>query len=109
MPACRYVIEAKRLAGVTLKVNLRECLTCMPLPSVNNAACSGFETQGRHHQKSKIGVSVAPQKDLCSPFLKKKQQHNVIYLHYPFVQCHMMKGQFKKSQTQIETQTEVTL
>ena len=91
------MVEAKRLAGVTLKVNLRECLTCMSLPSVNNAAYSGFETQGRHNQKSKIGVSMAPQKDLCPPnfFLKKR---NVIYLHYSFIQCHMMKGQFKKSQ-----------
>ena len=26
----------------------------------------GFETQGRHHQKSKTGVSVAPQKELVS-------------------------------------------
>ena len=26
----------------------------------------GFETQGRHHQKSKTGVSVAPQKGLMS-------------------------------------------
>ena len=26
----------------------------------------GFETQGRRHQKSKTGVSVAPRKGLCS-------------------------------------------
>ena len=32
----------------------------------------GFETQGRCHQKSKTGVSVAPQKGLVSYKLKKK-------------------------------------
>ena len=33
----------------------------------------GFETQGRRHQKSKTGVSVAQKKDSCPPkfFLKK--------------------------------------
>ena len=70
MPACRYVEEkgsaamlaAKRSAGVTLEVNLKECIAHMPPPSMNKAAPSGFETQRRHHQKSKTGVSVAPQK-----------------------------------------------
>ena len=65
MPACRYVEEIssaamltlKRLAGVAPEVNLRKHVTCMPLPSANKAAYSGFETQ-----KSKTGVSVAPQK-----------------------------------------------
>ena len=32
----------------------------------------GFETQGRCHQKSKTGVSVAPQKGLVSSKFKKK-------------------------------------
>ena len=31
----------------------------------------GFETQGRCQQKSKTGVSVAPQKDLSPPKIKK--------------------------------------
>ena len=35
----------------------------------------GFETQGRHHQKSKTGVSVAPQKGLVSyKNLRKKKR-----------------------------------
>ena len=38
----------------------------MPLSSKNKAAHSGFETQRRRHQKSKTGVSVAPQKGLMS-------------------------------------------
>ena len=61
MPACRYMEEnssvamlaAKRSAGVTPEVNCRECVTYMPLTSVNKTAHSGFETQRRHHQKSK--------------------------------------------------------
>ena len=52
----------------------------MPLPSVNKAAHSGFETQRRHHQKSETRVSVAPQKRLMSThfFLNKKH-----WLHNP--------------------------
>ena len=81
MPAHRYMEEDgmaamlanKRSAGVAPEVNLRECVTCMPLPSMNKAAHSGFETERRHYQKSKIGVSVAPQKGLISSKnLKKK-------------------------------------
>ena len=45
-------LAAKRSAGVTLEVNLRERVTHMPLPSANKTAYSGFETQRRHHQKS---------------------------------------------------------
>ena len=60
------MLATKRLAGVAPEVNLRECISCMPLPSANKAAHSGFETQRRHHQKSKTGVSVSPQKGLMS-------------------------------------------
>ena len=64
MPGHRYVEEIcsaamlaiKRFAGVAPQVNLRECVTCMPLPSVNKAAHSGFGTQRRCNQKSKTGV-----------------------------------------------------
>ena len=52
------ILAAKRLVCVTPKVNLRECVTHMPPPSANKAANSGFESQGRHHQKSKTGVSL---------------------------------------------------
>ena len=52
------MLDAERLAGVAPEVNFRECVTCMALPSVNKAAHSGLETQSRHHQKSKTGVSV---------------------------------------------------
>ena len=90
MPAYRYVEEnglaamltIKRLAVATPEVNLRECVTHTPLPCVNKATHSGFETRGDifysdgfyilHHQKSKIGVPVASQKGLMSSkfFLK---------------------------------------
>ena len=67
------MLAANRLAGVAPEMNLRECVTHMPLPRVNKATHSGFETQRRHHQKSKTGVSVASQKGLMSSklFFKK--------------------------------------
>ena len=45
---------------MTPEVNFRECVTYMPPPSVNKVAHYGFETYGRHQQKSKTGVSVPP-------------------------------------------------
>ena len=76
MPGHRYVEEiglvvklaSKRSAGVAQEVNLRECLTGMPRPSVNKAAHSGFQTQRKHYQKSKTGASVIPQKGDMSFF-----------------------------------------
>ena len=53
--------------GFAPELNLRDCVTCTPLPGANKAAHSGFETQRRHHQNSKTGVSVTPHKDLCPP------------------------------------------
>ena len=70
------MLAAKRLACVSPEVNLREHVTHTPLPSWNKTAHSGFETQRRRHQKSKTGVSVAPQKGLMSLqkfFLKKNK------------------------------------
>ena len=66
MAAYRYVEEnglatmlaTKRLAGLTPEVNLREYVNTY----TSRAAHSGFETQRRHHQKSKAGLSVASQK-----------------------------------------------
>ena len=56
----------------------------MPPSSANKAAHSGIETQRRHHQKSKIGLSVAPQKDLYSPkHLKQKGLFNNLVKIYP--------------------------
>ena len=50
-----------------------EYVTRTPLPSMNKAAHSDFETQRRRHQKSKTWVSVALQKGLLSSkiFFKK--------------------------------------
>ena len=60
------MLAAKRSEGVAPEVNLREGATHTPLPSMNKAAHSGFETQSRCHQKSKTRVSVAPQEGLTS-------------------------------------------
>ena len=89
MPAHRCVenncsavmLATKRSAGVTPEVNLRECVTCMSLPSMNKAAYSGFETQRRHHQKSKTGVSVIQQNHLCSPNKFLKITHIIFHLN----------------------------
>ena len=70
MPACRYMEEnsmaamlaVKRSAGVILEVNFRECVTCTARQSTNKAHHFGFETLRLCRQKSKTGVSVAPQK-----------------------------------------------
>ena len=68
------MLAPKRSAGVAPEVNLREHVTYMPPPSVNKAAHSGFETQRRHHQKSKTGVSMASQKGLMSSKNFKKEE-----------------------------------
>ena len=55
MSARRYMEEndsaamlaAKRPVGFVPEVNLRKCVTHMPLPSMNKAAHYGFETQRR--------------------------------------------------------------
>ena len=70
------MLATERLADVAPEVNFRDCVTRMPLPSSNKAAYSGFETQRRRHQKSKTGVSVAPQKGLMSnKNLKQKKKY----------------------------------
>ena len=51
--------------GVASESNLREHISHTPPQSLNKAAHSGFETQRRHHQKSKTGVSVTPQMNMC--------------------------------------------
>ena len=66
--------------GVTPEVNLREYILPVPLPNVNKAALSGFETQRRYHQKSKTGVSVTPQKGLISS--KKLYKKNYKEKHH---------------------------
>ena len=47
-----YYAIAQSPAGVTPQENLKSPLH------------TGFETQGRHHKKCKIGVSVVPQKEM---------------------------------------------
>ena len=75
------MLATKRSAGVTPEVNLREHVTHTPPPSANKAAHSGFEIHRRHYQKSKTGVSVAPQKGLMSSknFFKKKYKGLIFF------------------------------
>ena len=51
--------------GVAPEVNLRERILHMPLPSANKAEPTLALKPRRCHQKSKAGVSVAPQMDMC--------------------------------------------
>ena len=47
----------------------------MPQPSANKRVHSGFESWRRRLQKSKTGVSVAPQMDMCQT---KKNVNKVV-------------------------------
>ena len=57
MPIRRYmkeidsaaIVVTKGSAGVAPEVNLMEHVTCMPQPSANKAAYSGFNPQRRCH------------------------------------------------------------
>ena len=71
MNGVRYLNWNILAKGVTLEVNLREHISCMPPPSVNNSALSGFETKGDITRNPKPGyfakvmflhVSVYPQR-----------------------------------------------
>ena len=65
------MLATKRLAGDAPEVNLKNALHTGD-KSAREGIHSGFETHGRHRQKSKIGVSVAPEKSLMS--LKKEMK-----------------------------------
>ena len=75
MPAHRYVEEigsaamlaAKRLAGVTPEVILRECITHTLLPSVNKAAHLALKPRGDITRSPKHGYQWPHNKDLCPP------------------------------------------
>ena len=74
-------IEKARLtsiqsAGVTPEVNLRNSLHAGD-KARKWGIHSGFETQGRHHQNSKTGVSVAPWKGLMSSKIFKKRKRRI--------------------------------
>ena len=68
------MLSIKSSAGVILDVNLRN-----PLHTGKKAHMhgfhSGFETQGRHHQKSRTGVGMVSQKGLMSSnfFIKREK------------------------------------
>ena len=71
---CKYVdwkdsaamLTSTLLASVAPEVNLRNPL-CTGEEACKWGIHPGFETQGRHHQRSKTGVPVAPRKGLMYP------------------------------------------
>ena len=79
------MLAVKRLAGVAPELNLNEHVTDTPLPRANKAAHSGFESQRRHYQKSKRGVTVAYKLDLCPSKIKKKTFNRRLYDSYVFM------------------------
>ena len=73
-------LHIKRSAGVAPEVNLGNPL-CTGEEACKRGIHPGFETQSRHQQKSKTGVSVAPQKGhVSSKNFFKKDLHILIYL-----------------------------
>ena len=64
------MLAANRSAGVAWVVNLRNPLHTGD-EEYKQWSHHSFKTQGRGHQKSKTGVSVAHKKDLCPPKIKK--------------------------------------
>ena len=55
------------------------------LHSLNKAVHSGFETQRRCHQKSKTGVSVAPQMKMCPTNFFLKKSMNVHFYSWKYL------------------------
>ena len=97
------MLAAKRSAGVAPEVKLREHISRMPPPSANKASHSGFETQRRHHQKSKTGVSVAPQKGLMSSknLEKKKNGPSITHLHAINYDCALFSDILKSANIRV--------
>ena len=65
-----------------INLRLRSWVQAPPMPKINKAAQSGYETQRRYHQKSKTGDQWPHKKDLdmsskikknCLPELKEEQ------------------------------------
>ena len=65
------MLNAERSAGIAPEVNLRNPLHAGNKAYGGNHRC--FETQGRCHEKSKTGLSVAPQKGLMSSKFFKQE------------------------------------
>ena len=55
------MLGTKRLAGFSVEVHLRNAMK-----PASEGFYHGFENQDRRHQKSEIGVPVAPQKRIMS-------------------------------------------
>ena len=71
------MLAVKRSAGVTTGKS-EESIVYRQENIVSQGIGPGFETQGRCHQKSKTGLSVAPQKGLISKTKKTLVRLQVI-------------------------------
>ena len=71
------MLAVNKSAGIALEVNLRNSLHVAEEAHTQEIQ-PGFETLGRHHQKSKREISTAPQKGLISLiiFLPRKRRIN---------------------------------
>ena len=92
----------KRSTGVTPEVNLREYVTHTPLPNLNKAGHSGFETQRRPYQKSKTGLSVDPQKGLQIFFFFKKSLKCSSICRYNLIGSHRGSKSILEARTREE-------
>ena len=84
------MLAIKRSAGATPVVNLRKPLH-VGKESHKQGIHPGFETKGKHHQKSKSGISGSHKKSLVSsqkkvnywsPTIYSKYFHNGIFTDY---------------------------
>ena len=67
------MLAVKRTAGVPPEVNVRECTTCMPLPSANKASHFGFETQRISPVVQNRGISGPTKGHEPTKFILKKE------------------------------------
>ena len=70
------MLAGKKPAANAPEVNLRNPLH-IGKKYIGKGSTLALKTQGRHHQKSKTGLSVAPEKGLKSSkiFFEKKKSH----------------------------------
>ena len=66
------MVATKSSTGVSPEVNVKECTSCMPLPSVNKATHSFFETQRRPPEVQNRGISGPTKRtDVLQIFFQK--------------------------------------
>ena len=72
-PATIDLLAIKRLAAVTPEVKLRESHVCLHQVWIRLPTLVALKSRGDITRSPKTEVSVAPQKDMCPPKLKRKK------------------------------------